>query len=56
MVQSTGGHQVEVTGAPFKWVSGKDVILHLIGMIGVDGALIAIFGIYRRRSGKSDNG
>ncbi len=24
---------------PAKWVSGKDVILHLIGMIGVDGAL-----------------
>ena len=22
-----------------KWVSGKDVILHIIGMIGVDGAL-----------------
>lgn len=26
-------------GKPSKWVSGKDVILHLIGMIGVDGAL-----------------
>ena len=26
-------------GAPSKWVSGKDVILHIIGMIGVDGAL-----------------
>lgn len=24
---------------PQKWVSGKDVILHIIGMIGVDGAL-----------------
>lgn len=24
---------------PSKWVSGKDVILHIIGMIGVDGAL-----------------
>lgn len=24
---------------PAKWVSGKDVILHIIGMIGVDGAL-----------------
>ncbi len=24
---------------PNKWVSGKDVILHIIGMIGVDGAL-----------------
>ena len=26
-------------GKPQKWVSGKDVILHIIGMIGVDGAL-----------------
>jgi len=26
-------------GKPDKWVSGKDVILHIIGMIGVDGAL-----------------
>ena len=26
-------------GKPTKWVSGKDVILHIIGMIGVDGAL-----------------
>ncbi len=24
---------------PSKWVSGKDIILHVIGMIGVDGAL-----------------
>ena len=31
--------KVELTGAPSEWVSGKDVILHLIGMIGVDGAL-----------------
>lgn len=29
----------ELVGAPSKWVSGKDVILHIIGMIGVDGAL-----------------
>ena len=29
----------ELTGKPAKWVSGKDVILHIIGMIGVDGAL-----------------
>ena len=28
-----------MTGKPSKWVSGKDVILHIIGMIGVDGAL-----------------
>lgn len=26
-------------GKPAKWVSGKDIILHIIGMIGVDGAL-----------------
>lgn len=29
----------ELTGNPSRWVSGKDVILHIIGMIGVDGAL-----------------
>ncbi len=28
-----------LTGKPAKWVCGKDVILHIIGMIGVDGAL-----------------
>ena len=28
-----------LTGKPAKWVSGKDIILHIIGMIGVDGAL-----------------
>ena len=28
-----------IVGKPGKWVSGKDVILHIIGMIGVDGAL-----------------
>lgn len=28
-----------LTGKPSKWVSGKDIILHIIGMIGVDGAL-----------------
>ncbi len=31
--------QFRLTGRPSKWVSGKDVILHIIGMIGVDGAL-----------------
>lgn len=29
----------ELKGKPEGWVSGKDVILHIIGMIGVDGAL-----------------
>ena len=28
-----------LTGKPAEWVSGKDVILHIIGLIGVDGAL-----------------
>ncbi|MGB3990785.1 MAG: aconitase family protein, partial [Acetivibrionales bacterium] len=28
-----------LTGKPGRWVSGKDIILHIIGMIGVDGAL-----------------
>ncbi len=28
-----------LTGSLQKWVSGKDVILHIIGLIGVDGAL-----------------
>ncbi len=28
-----------LTGKPAKWISGKDIILHIIGMIGVDGAL-----------------
>ena len=31
--------QFVLTGKPAKWVSGKDSILHIIGMIGVDGAL-----------------
>ena len=30
--------RVVLAGKPRKWVSGKDVILHLIGLIGVDGA------------------
>ncbi len=29
----------ELTGTPAPFVSGKDIILHIIGMIGVDGAL-----------------
>ena len=28
-----------ITGKMNEWISGKDVILHIIGMIGVDGAL-----------------
>lgn len=28
-----------IVGKPSEWVSGKDVILHIIGLIGVDGAL-----------------
>ena len=31
--------RVVLEGKPGGWVSGKDVILHLIGLIGVDGAL-----------------
>ena len=31
--------RVVLTGKPAKWITGKDVILHLIGEIGVDGAL-----------------
>lgn len=31
--------KVVLKNKPAKWVGGKDVILHLIGMIGVDGAL-----------------
>jgi 3-isopropylmalate/(R)-2-methylmalate dehydratase large subunit len=27
-----------LTGRPGEWVTGKDIILHIIGMIGVDGA------------------
>jgi len=31
--------KVVLTVKPAKWISGKDIILHLIGLIGVDGAL-----------------
>lgn len=31
--------KINLTGKLNPWVSGKDVILHIIGMIGVDGAL-----------------
>ena len=31
--------KVVLTGKPGRYVTGKDIILHLIGMIGVDGAL-----------------
>ena len=30
--------RIVLTGTPGPWVSGKDVILHIIGLIGVDGA------------------
>ncbi|WP_461207561.1 3-isopropylmalate dehydratase large subunit [Clostridium sp. DL1XJH146] len=32
------GIKFNITGKMKKWVSGKDVILHIIGMIGVEGA------------------
>jgi 3-isopropylmalate/(R)-2-methylmalate dehydratase large subunit len=31
--------RIVLTGKPGKWVEGKDIILHIIGKIGVDGAL-----------------
>ena len=34
-----GALKFTLTGKPAQWVSGKDVILHIIGKIGVDGAL-----------------
>ena len=34
-----GAYRFNLTGKPSRWVSGKDIILHIIGMIGVDGAL-----------------
>lgn len=34
-----GAIKFELSGSLPEWVSGKDLILHIIGMIGVDGAL-----------------
>ena len=34
-----GAIKFVLTGKPSRYVSGKDVIIHIIGMIGVDGAL-----------------
>ena len=34
-----GAIRFHIVGKPSEWVSGKDVILHIIGKIGVDGAL-----------------
>ena len=34
-----GALRFRLTGKPAPWISGKDIILHIIGMIGVDGAL-----------------
>lgn len=31
--------RINLSGKPSKWVSGKDIILHIIGLTGVDGAL-----------------
>lgn len=31
-------HRYEFTGTPSKWVRGKDLVLHALGEIGVDGA------------------
>ena len=39
LVKVPSAIKFELGGKPSKWVSGKDVILHIIGMIGVDGAL-----------------
>ena len=39
-----------LTGKPAKWISGKDIILHIIGMIGVDGALYKSMEFFNRRA------
>lgn len=38
--------KVNLTGKLPKYVKGKDIILTIIGMIGVDGARYPIFGIH----------
>ena len=38
-IKVPGAIKVLISGKPSKYVCGKDVILHLIGMIGVEGAL-----------------
>ncbi len=43
---------VHLSGTPGKWVSGKDVILHLIGRIGVDGARYASLEFYGDGAGR----
>lgn len=40
--------KVEITGKKAPFISGKDVVLHLIGEIGVDGAYQSLEKIYRR--------
>ena len=35
-----------LTGKPAKYISGKDIILHIIGLIGVDGALYKSMEFY----------
>lgn len=45
-----------IVGNPSKWVSGKDIILHIIGMIGVDGALYKSMEFVGDGIKKPDNG
>ena len=48
--------KVHLTGTLPPMVSGKDVILHLIGLIGVDGALYQILELLRRGRGRLVHG